>query len=306
MAFRAEMQRRNAASSTILAQIGAAIADGAGPFDGWEVRNVVLAGHSQTGVVVTDYIRNTHGTQRRGDGTSVFDGYFPSGAAGDRFAASDVPILHVLCEGDISNPTSPGPLGPIGIERRYRREDSDDPADRFRLYELAGVAHMGTRYAPYNDPTWWQATQTAGLVPLGARMNSLPHNELFGMAMHHLVRWVGDGVAPPRADRIEVAADGFFAKDEYGNSLGGVRCVPMDVPIARYYANPRNDDGTPAFGVVGTEEPFTREELSTIYRDHFDYVERVNRRLDDLVADGWFLPDDAVELRADAEKAQVP
>jgi hypothetical protein len=165
---------------------------------------------------------------------------------------------------------------------------------------------MGTRYPPYSDPTWWQSTQTAGSVGLELRMNSAPHNELFGMALHHLVAWVTDGVVPPRAARMEVGDDGFFAKDECGNSLGGVRNVLVDVPAARFYANPRNSDGTPAFGVVGFEESLSHDELARLYRDHDDYVQRFTRRLDELVTDGWLLADDAPELREEAEKAEVP
>jgi hypothetical protein len=305
-AFRAEMQRRNAASNTILAQVGAAIAASTGPFTGWDVARVLLVGHSQTGAVVTDYIRNAHDAQRRADGTAVFDAYFPSGAPSERFGPCEVPIVQVLSEGDISDPHRPGPLGPIGVERRYRRDDSDDAADRYRLYELAGVAHMGTRYPPYNDPQWWQVVQTAGSVGGTVRMNSLPHNELFEMALHHLVRWLADGTMPPRAERITVGADGFFAADEHGNSRGGVRNAMIDVPVARYYPNPRNADGTPAFGVVGTEEAFPPDELHRLYADHDDYVARFTRRLDELVREGWFLDDDAAALRADAEKAEVP
>jgi hypothetical protein len=305
-AFFKEMQRRNAAASTILAQVGAAIAGSAGPFDGWNVAKVILAGHSQTGGVVTEYLRRAHATERRADGTSVYDGYFPSGAAAEAFTDCEVPLLQVLSEGDISDPNRRGPLGARGLNRAYRRADSDEPGDRYRLYELAGVAHMGTRNPPYNDPSWWPMMPTAGDISSDARMNSLPHNELFGMAMCHLVAWVNDGVAPPRADRIEVGADGYFAKDERGNSLGGVRNVYVDVPVATYYANPRNADGTPAFGVVGTEEPLDRATLRGLYADHADYVAHFNRRLDELVTAGWFLAEDADDLRADADKADVP
>jgi hypothetical protein len=35
-------------------------------------------------------------------------------------------------------------------------------------------------------------------------------------------------------------------------------------------------------------------------------VERFNRRLDELITEGWFLADDADEMRAEAEKAQIP
>jgi hypothetical protein len=298
--FMAVLRQRNRASNTILSQVGAAIGASAGPFEGWDVADVILAGHSQTGGVVTDFIRNAHDAQRRSDGAPVFDGYFPSGAPAEPFTACEVPLVQVLSEGDISDPHRPG------RERRgYRRPDSDEPGDRYRLYELAGVPHMGTRDAPYSDPTWWKDVVTAGDVATDVVMNSLPHNELFSMGLDHLVRWVADGVTPPRADRIEIGSDGYVERDDHGNSRGGVRCVQMDVPRARYFANPTTPDGAPAFGVVGVEQRFDRATLHRLYEDHRDYVARFERRLDELVAQGWLLGDDAAELRAEAAQAEV-
>ena len=299
------MRKLNVLSTPILAQVGAAIADGAGPFEGYDVRHVILAGHSQTGGVVTEYILNGHDTCRRDDGSPVYDGYFPSGAPGVTFGGYDVPIVQVVSDGDVSDPHRAG-----RENRTYRRADSDEPGDRYRLYELAGVPHMGTRRAPYNDSAMWRsggASMTAGDVPEDAVMNSLPHNELFSMAMHHLIQWVADGVTPPRADRIEVGPDGLFAKDEVGNSRGGVRCAQMDVPRLQYFSNPAiGADGVPARGVVGIEKPIPKETLARLYRDHADYVERFTRRVDELVAEGWLLPEDVDEMRTEAEKADVP
>jgi Alpha/beta hydrolase domain len=268
------------------------------------VRHLILSGHSQTGAVITEYILNGHAALRQADGSPVYDGFFPSGAPSVQFDHVDVPVLQVLSDGDITDPNRPGREG-----RRYRRDDSDDPADRYRLYELAGVGHMGTRYPPYSDASMWQNDPlgTAGSIPPGATMNSLPHDELFSMGLHHLAQWVAAGSAPPRADRIEVGPDGFLAQDEYGNSRGGVRCAQMDVPRLRYFSNPGvKEDGTPAFGVVGIEEPLPRQTLQELYADHHDYVERFNRRLDELIAQGWFLDEDADGMRAEAEKAEVP
>jgi hypothetical protein len=168
---------------------------------------------------------------------------------------------------------------------------------------------MGTRYPPYSDNATWQndPVGTAGAVPKKAAMNSLPHNELFSVGLDHLVRWVVDGEAPPRAERIEVGPDGLFDKDEHGNSVGGVRCAQMDVPRLRYGPNPGvREDGTPAFGVVGIEEPLPAATLERLYRDHDDYVEQFERRLDELIAHGWLLSEDADEMRAEAEEADVP
>jgi hypothetical protein len=299
-----QMRRMNVLSTPILAQVGAALAAGAGPFSGFDVRDVILAGHSQTGGVVTEYILNGHDAHRLDDGSPVYHAFFPSGAPSIAFGSCDVPIVQVLSDGDISNPNRPGREG-----RKYRRPDSDEPSDRYRLYELAGVAHMGTRYPPYSDNAMWQddPVGTAGNVPKDAPMNSLPHGELFSMGMHHLVQWVADGVTPPRADRIEVGADGLFVKDQFGNTRGGVRCPQMDVPRLRYLSNPGVDEnGVPAFGVVGIEEPLPSETLQRLYEDHSDYVQRFNRRLDELIDQGWLLAEDAEDLRNEAEKADVP
>jgi hypothetical protein len=297
--FWKELVRRNRASSTILAQIGAAIRDPDGPFSGRSVVRTILAGHSQTGSVTTYYIRDAHNAERLSDGSPVYDGYFPSGFPFDPFHDIDVPIVQVLSEGDVPNPETsfwPGYQG-----RLYRRDDSDEPGDRYRLYELAGVSHMGTRDAPFNDVSLWQANFPGQPDIDLARMNSLPHFELFQMTLDHLIRWVANGTAPPRAERLEAGPDGWFVRDQHQNTCGGVRCVQLDVPHTTYRANPLNPDGTPSNLTVGTEEPFDRAQLRKLYGDQVAYVERFNRRLDELVAAGWLLSDNVDAMRAEAQ-----
>jgi hypothetical protein len=168
---------------------------------------------------------------------------------------------------------------------------------------------MGTRYPPYSENQTWQIdpTGTAGNVPADATMNSLPHDELFAMGLDHLVQWVANERVPPRAARIETGDDELFIKDEFGNSRGGVRCAQMDVPTKRYVANPgTNDDGTPAFGVVGIEEPLPIETLKELYHDHDEYVKRYKLRLNELITAGWMLEADADAMMAEAETASVP
>jgi hypothetical protein len=301
------MNRVNVLSPAILAQVGAALSmpSSPGPFSDTSVRNTFLMGHSQTGWVVTNYILNTHDAQRFANGAPVYHGFFPSGAPSVQFGPRDVPLVQVVSEGDIADPNR----GPMRVDRSYRRDDSDEPSDRYRLYELAGAGHMNTRYPPYSENATWQIdpTGTAGEVPNDAVMNSLPHGEMFAASLDHLVRWVAEGVVPPRAVRIETGSDGLFVKDQYGNSCGGVRSAQMDVPRNRYLSNPgTKPDGTPTFGVVGIEEPLPSETLKKMYRDHTDYVDRFSRRVDELVSEGWLLPADADEMRAEAEGATVP
>jgi len=299
-----QMRKTNALSTPILAQVGAALAAGGGPFEGFDLRHLLLVGHSQTGGVVTDYIVNGHDAHRHADGSPVYHGFFPTGSPSVQFGPRDVPIVQVLSDGDISDPNRWGREG-----RGYRRDDSDSPSDRYRLYELAGVSHMGTRYPPYNDNAMWQNDPigTAGDVPKDAAMNSLPHGQLFSAGLDHLIRWVADGVTPPRGERIESGPDGLFAKDECGNSRGGIRCAQMDVPRLKYLSNPSvGENGVPAFGVVGIELPLEPGLLEKLYCDHDDYVGRFDRRVDELVAEGWLLPEDADEMRAEAQGAAVP
>lgn len=296
------LRRANVLSTPILAQVGAALRM-SGPLEDWNVKHLILVGHSQTGGVVTDYILNAHDSVRFPGGRAIYDGLFPAGAPGVQFRPRDVPLVQTLSEGDISDPRRAGREG-----RRYRRPDSDDAADRYRLYELAGVPHMGTRYPPYNDATMWaQASEwTGGSVSAGSRMNSMPHGEMFSMTLNHLVRWVVDDVVPPRADRIRVAPDGLLLKDEFGNSVGGVRSAQLDVPRLKYYANPGiREDGSPLRGVVGIEEPLPAEALKRLYPSRDAYVEAFNRRIDELVAEGWLLPEDVDAMKSEAANATL-
>jgi hypothetical protein len=140
-----------------------------------------------------------------------------------------------------------------------------------------------------------------GVIKPDSFMNSLPYNELFNMALDHLVLWVANGALPPRADRIEVGGDGNgFAKDALGNSRGGVRCVQMDVPRATSIPNPRNSDGSVLFGTFGFEVPFEQAKMRSLYQTPTAYVERFNRRLAERIQQSWFLGADATNMRDEA------
>jgi hypothetical protein len=299
--FWEEMERANRASSEILAQVGAAIGDGAGPFETLDVGRVILTGHSQTGSVVIRYLREAHASQRRADGSSVYDGYFPAGFPFEAFAACEVPVIQVISDGDVADPAGTF-IAMTG--RPYRRDDNDDADDRFRLYELAGVPHMGTRYPPFNDVALWRGMDREHYTD-DSVMNTLPHNELFNMALHYLVEWARAGTTPPRARRLELGTDGFFAADEHGNTHGGVRCVQMDVPRARYFPTVPNADGSLSHSTVGTEESFSSDKLRELYGDTATYRDRFERRLDELMAEGWLLAEDADFMRDDLAKVQI-
>ena len=58
--------------------------------------------------------------------------------------------------------------------------------------------------------------------------------------------------------------------------------------------------GRRAISTVGTEEPFDKAQLLALYANHDTYVQRFSRRLDELVAEGWLLPEDADTMRSEA------
>jgi hypothetical protein len=291
----------NQASNAILAQAGAALRAADGPFRGYRVQHVLLMGHSQTGGVVTNYVLGAHDKQRLAGGKPIYEGYFPAGAPRLPFGPSDSAIVQVVCDGDVADGNA---RGPEFANHRYRRPDSDAPNDRYRLYEFAGTSHMGTRYPPHNNPANWK--DALGGDTSGVIMNTMPHDEQFSMALHHLVVWVAKGVNPPRAARMELAApDGrYLAKDANGNTLGGIRAAQLDVPRATYHSTPVNPDGTARRSIVGFEVPFTPDKMRSLYGAPANYVRRFNARLDELIAQGWFLAEDAADSRAEASAQQ--
>ena len=279
----AEAMRYRPSSSEILAQVGAALRSSDGPFGGCSVEHVLLMGYSQTGNVVSEYVLNDHDAHRFPDGSPVFDGYFPGGAPAERLSARDVPIVQLLAEGDLQIDGIGGlPKG------AYRREDSDEPDDRYRLYELAGHAHVGTRYPPFNDPDIWRLN--------GVEMSSLPTFELFQVALHHLVQWVTSAVTPPRAERLQLGDDGLPVRDELGHALGGLRCAPLDVPRARYTID----------GLVALQEALDEVARQRLHGDEAAYLAKFDARLAALIAEGFFLAATAPGLPDDVPKDPAP
>jgi hypothetical protein len=126
------------------------------------------------------------------------------------------------------------------------------------------------------------------------------------MALHHLFRWVGDGIAPPHAEPIALVgtADDPIAidRDEHGNARGGVRTTTLDVPVATHRAL-NEGPGVPGIGeclVFGSQVDFSREKLLALYGDHASYVARIGESLDELIRQGFYLDEFAPLLRDQA------
>ena len=278
-------------SSDIFAQVGRLLKSEQSPLPGAE--SLYMTGHSRSAGPSWLYMDTHHELFRLGDGDPIYDGFFPetsrTAARFGPFPDVDVPTIQLNSELEVEEV-----FAQDGID--YRKPDSDDPDRPFRLYEVAGMHHNPSRGNPLFE----------GADICVNPLNGFPYQPVVSMGLDHLIRWVDDGTAPPRAERISVIGGpgGEIEVDEHGNAVGGVRTTYVDVPIATF--SPLNEAGTPPApgsqfcGVFGSQIPFSQDELRSLYRNHGGYASRVNRRLGELVKEGWYLRQFAPELRREA------
>jgi hypothetical protein len=290
-------------ASDIYAQVGSWLRSEQTPLPG--VRWLHMTGHSMSVGPVWQYMDTHHSEYRLEGGDPIYDGFFPettrTASRMGPFPPVDVPTLLINSELEVEQV-----LVDEGID--YRRPDSDERGEQFRLYEVAGMPH---------NPSWMHPLLMEGLdIASKAEevcenpLNSFPYNPTVSMALDHLLRWVEADVPPPRAERIELTGepgdDGVsIARDEHGNALGGVRSTTLDVPVATHQglneAVNEDEDLTPGSCLVyGSQLDFTPGKLESLYGDRDDYVEQVNQRLAELVDQGWHLEQFADEPRDQA------
>jgi hypothetical protein len=301
---------QQAQANEIIAQAGALVKSNRpdGPLAGLRVRRMVLVGTSASARILTQYLP-AHAAYRMPDGSPIFDGFLPTSIGGDDVIPPvDVPVIQMPTMTEVNGAASTG--------NKYRRPDGDRPGDQFRIYEVAGMSHNDSRdnltYAP--DPCRFPVSR----FPEGAGMS---------IGLHHLLAWVDRGVVPPRAPYIEVdgstAGDGsLMALDTHGNVRGGIRTTYVDVPLKKYgvpnepnpqpIPNPsthvagRQDGAAFYCRIAGYETPLPDEQIKLLYRNKQDYVQKVERRVNELIAQGWFVPAYKNLVLADAAGAPLP
>lgn len=286
-------------ANDILAQVGALIKSDQGPLAGLEVRKMVLSGSSMSSGTLINYLP-AHQVYRTPGMGHIFDGYMPT-STGSTIPGVDVPLIQLptMHEYETNVP---------------RRQDSDEPGQQYRLYEVAGIGHVDSRDNIRLLPN-----------PCAMPLSVFPAQAYMSIGLHHLLRWVDEGIVPPRADRIlldrNVDNDGSqMVLDEHGNGLGGIRNPYVDVPVASYVAvntaqnppigNPNwwiaeNANGAAIMCRLSAYQvPLSEAELRTLYGTPADYVRSIEKRLDELEAEGWSLPVYRDTILADARAVQ--
>jgi len=285
-------------TAEIIAQVGRLVKSNlrGGPLAPLAVRRLILAGTAQASVVLRAYQAQKHFQQRMPDGSAIVDGYLavstPGGAA---MMVVDVPTVHMP---SVTEVNAGGRTGGAPFER----EDSDAPANRYRLYEVAGMAHANSRDAAAFTPN-----------PCTLPVSDFPWGAMAAMGLNHLVEWADRGIVPPHVQRLQfdnnTANDGSrLALDQHGNVKGGVRNTYVDVPVAQYGVPNAGATQAADLGcsLAGWRVAYDAETLTQLYRDHAAYAARVNRRLMELMREGWMLPEYAEDVRADAQQVEIP
>jgi hypothetical protein len=286
----------------IIAQVGTLLKskDASNPLRALPTRKMVLGGTSASAAALVRYLP-AHMVYRLADMKPIYDGFLPTSTAAE-IQKVDVPMIEV--------PT----MTEVGSGQLVVRQDGDAPSDQFRVYELAGIAHLDTRDVEPFRPN--PCANPISLHPIGTG---------FSLALSYLLQWVDKGQAPPHAARILVDRDmtndgSMMALDEHGNARGGVPSVYVNVPVAQYAvrneaAKPypknlhpwadRGEAGVQALcRLTAYQRDFTRDQLATLYGTKAAYRAKVAESFDALSRAGWVLPVYKDVVLADADKVE--
>jgi hypothetical protein len=269
-------------------------------------RTVLAAGQSQSGQLLHAYVEEWLPTHPSAVG--VIDG--------------------VLVHGDVGKDKAFGPSPPVPVLQLLSDyeavDDGVDPATlhpNHRLWEVAGTSHSdlfigyqsvfghGPRVLagapPVSGARFQEIIDTAGnygervdpllatCVVAGAAM---PMHYATSTAIHELAAWVDGALPPSSGPRFEFEG-GELARDSYGNTKGGIRLPPIDVPVARYEST--------RCPLGGLTVPFLEPQLQALYPTHATYLGLMADRTDAAVRDGWLLPEDAADLMRRACEARI-
>lgn len=311
-------------SYDIFSQAGQALRrDSSLLLDGLHPKKVLAVGESQSAIRLTTYLDAV------APSTRVWDGYlvYSRGAAGAPLSQTPQPTITAptptRIRTDLRQPvlifTTETDLMVLGYVQA-RQPDTE----RLRDWEVAGTAHDDTYglvisrtdtgtdaadIAAFQSMITPPASAIPGIVDCAAPINAGAHTYELRAAVVALERWVGDdGVAPPRAPRLEVDrrnGTSVFELDANGNVEGGIRSPQVAAPIAELSG--LGQPPTASFcRIFGTTVPFSTNRLHALYRTHAAFVTAWSRAVDRQVDQGFLLPADATRLNDAAARSTIP
>lgn len=304
----------NGLAFDIIAQVGALLRSSSkeNPLLDINPWKVVAAGYSQTGGYITTYANALHGLLRRGDGAPIYDGYLNAAGAQSNVPLNqcaaplpdddprrgalprDVPFVTAQTESDFNR----------GAALQLRRADSDEPGDRFRLYEIPGAGHAGPFAAGVPSDA---DMKRIGLSPPAADLCVEPRGDypvglVFNALWQQYTEWLTAGTPMVQLPRIETGADGMPLRDEQGNALGGWRLPALDLPLASYSgrSTPRDDSDRArnACALTGAKQPLEAATLKALHRSRAAYQQALRLSIDQAVQERRLVREDGEALKA--------
>ncbi|UUX95002.1 VCBS repeat-containing protein [Aquabacterium sp. J223] len=288
-------------ANEVLAQVGRLIKSNvaANPLRQWGVQRVVMAGTSDASEVVRQYLAGAtgagcdgtlgHASLRMPDGGPVFDGFF-RGSILNRVptpALADVPHIEMPTQFELHSSNG------------FRKPDSDAADNRYRLYEVSGMAHNDSRDNAGFDPRFPGGQQCDPV------MSRFHFPAFYFLGLQHVIDWTYGRTPPVAPSRMGVddnlAGDGTrVATDALGNATGGVRSTYLDVPLFRY-RTPGTGPGS-LCSQIAQQFRFDDETARRLHLNPRHYADKWKQRLGQLLDEGWVPPEYADEVRADARE----
>ena len=266
------------------------------------------------GADVATYANAIHANLQ--NGKPVYDGYLlkapftmarinqcaPAPAANDSrqmIKNVGVPVIEVAAQGEI-----------IGGTYASRRDDSDAPNDRFRLYEVASAGHID-KFAYFGFPAQPDQTAAVGSAqgtvdwPFNAKctpeiplMDPSLIGYVFNASFAALDQWARKATPAPLAPRIELKDAGTpqasVVTDKLGHGLGGVRTPFIDVPDAIYSTS---SPGPGTCREMGHRDLLDASKISELYGSRKSYASRFSETVDRLAKERWLTEGDAKRLK---------
>ena len=262
---------------------------GIDPLGGLVPEVVIATGHSQSASQLSTYANSIQPLAQ------VVNAFALHGSLGNRIRTDlEVPVWKVLSEFDVQ-----------GSEARVRRPDDQ----MFVTWEVTGTSHndrqsYGSRVFLQLRDRGVSADQSlvCDHMPIGS---TVPFHYVMGAGLDHLVRWVKDGTPIPSAPPIEVQSFGpptVLARDSFGIALGGIRLSQVEVPIA---VSVGTGTGPGTCSRWGYSDPFSDATLSSLYRNHGQYVSPVSQVTSENEQEGYILQKDAQQTIVDAAHSSI-
>lgn len=310
----------------VAAAVRALVAGALGPV---RAGRIVLGGMSATGSFCRVFLQEGFHERLTGDdGRPLVDGYLIGISSGGAGAAGYPP----LSEGD-PELTADDPRrtvrghGAVVFEvlsetesethAGVTRDDSDADDDRYRLYQVAGTAHIEARASVLTNIQQYE--EAGGRRPafsvVECRSDARLDLYLCG-ALAAMRAWLDDGVPAPHGERLRVVpGTEQLERDADGIAVGGIRPPWVEVPTAVYapHGTPSDESEPPPAWMpfsrpemlarlVGTMRTLPLAETTRRYGTRAGYLRRFAASARAQAAARFLLPEDAELLIHEAPR----